>query len=122
MTGAKILRAAVIGADMTEDELLAGITEALTFGGWRWTHILRSDGVTMGDPGIPDIMAGHFHRGFVLAWELKSASGVVSPDQGAWLMALRNPHVDARVIRPADYDAALEVILNGRHPLETFDG
>ncbi len=70
MTGAHILRGALIGADMTEDELLAGITEALTFGGWRWTHILRSDGVTMGMAGLPDIIAVHAGREIVLAWEL----------------------------------------------------
>jgi hypothetical protein len=57
---------------MTEDELLQGITQALTLAGWRWTHIINSRGVTMGDPGLPDIIAVHPNRpGRVLCWELK---------------------------------------------------
>lgn len=124
MTGAQILRGMVIGGDMTEDELLQGITEALAFGGWRWTHIRRSDGVTVGDPGLPDIIAAHPDRIHVLAWELKTTRGVVSRDQLAWLFALGRVggDVDARIIRPADYDAALEVILRGATPGEAFDG
>lgn len=35
---------------MSEAELLAGLTDALTLAGWRWMHIRRSDGVTVG-PG-----------------------------------------------------------------------
>lgn len=103
---------------MTEDDLLAGITEALTYGGWRWTHIRRSDGVTVGATGLPDIIACHPDRSVVLAWELKSKHGVVMPDQMAWLLGLRGPQVDARIVRPADYDAALAVILRGVDPNE----
>lgn len=120
MTGAQILRGMLIGPDMTEDELLAGITEALTFSGWRWTHIRRSDGVTQGMAGLPDVIAARGDRELVLAWELKSARGVVSADQLAWLFALRSPSVDARIIRPRDYDAALDVILRGVDPIEAF--
>lgn len=105
---------------MTEDELLAGITEALTYAGWRWTHIRRSDGVTVGHQGLPDIIAAHTERDVVLAWELKSAKGVLMPDQAAWLVSLHAPGVDARVIRPTDYDQALTVILRGVHPREAF--
>jgi hypothetical protein len=107
---------------MTEDELLIGITEALTFGGWRWTHIRRSDGITVGNMGLPDIIAAHPDRDVMLAWELKTAQGVLMPDQAAWLIALGTgaPTVDARVIRPALYDRALRVILYGEHPREAF--
>lgn len=121
MPGAEILRAAVIGTDMTEDELLAGVTEALTFGGWRWTHIRRSDGITQGMTGLPDIIAAHAELGLVLAWELKTAKGQPTYDQLAWIRAMSPARdVDARVIRPADYDAALEVILRGASPAEAF--
>lgn len=103
---------------MTEAELLLGITEALTYAGWRWTHIRRSDGVTVGHQGLPDIIACHPERSVVLAWELKSDHGVVMPDQMAWLLGLRNQCVDGRVIRPVDYDAALDVILRYVDPKE----
>lgn len=104
---------------MTEDELLDGITEALTLAGWRWTHIRRSDTITMGSSGLPDIIAAHVMRDDVLAWELKSAHGQLTPDQLGWLIVLGSK-VDARVIRPADYDKALEVIIGGKSPDEAF--
>lgn len=106
---------------MTEAELLEGITDAMTLAGWRWMHIRRSDNITVGHQGFPDVIAGHAEREYVLAWELKSKDGVVMPDQAAWLIALRVPSIDARIIRPADYDAALEVILRGRDPSEVFE-
>lgn len=106
---------------MTEDELLEGLTDALTLAGWRWMHIRRSDNITVGQQGFPDIIAGHPERDYVLAWELKSREGIVMPDQAAWLIALRVPSIDARIIRPIDYDDALEVILRGRDPSEVFE-
>lgn len=106
---------------MTEDELLSGITEALTWGAWTWTHILRSDGVTMGWPGLPDILACHRSRPLMLAWELKSDRGQLSTEQFAWQLGLEGiPGIDYRVIRPADYDRALSVILRGVDPMTAF--
>lgn len=100
---------------MTEAELLAGITEALELSGWLWTHIRRSDGVTMGDAGLPDVIAVHPTRGLVLAWELKSARGSATLDQAAWLAGFRRAQtVDARIVRPADYDDALAVIVGAK--------
>lgn len=102
---------------MTEDELMAGITEALGFGGWTWMHIRRSDGVTMGHEGFPDIIAAHPRRNLVLAWELKSENGQATPAQLRWLLALGGmTGMDVRVIRPRDYDTALHVILTDARP------
>ena len=107
---------------MTEDELLSGITDALTLSGWTWTHILRSDGVTMGHAGLPDVLAGK--GGIVLAWELKTETGTPSHDQLRWLLALGGHpiNLDARIIRPSMYDAALRVILEGVAPAYAFAG
>lgn len=101
---------------MTEAELLEGITDALTIAGWRWTHIRRSDGVTQGFAGLPDVIAASPTRNVVLAWELKTDRGSVDLDQLAWMLALDGPGVDARIIRPPMYDAALQVIVRGVHP------
>lgn len=100
---------------MTEDELLQGVTDALTLAGWIWTHIRRSDGVTVGNAGLPDIIAVHPTRGTVLAWELKSESGRESIDQVRWLagFALADT-IDSRVVRPSQYDTALAMILAPR--------
>lgn len=122
MAGAEVLRAMLIGQEMTEDELLAGITEALELSGWTWTHIRRSDGITVGHAGLPDVIACKDGRDVVLAWELKSRRGIVSGEQLRWLFELGcAPGVDARVIRPDSYDAALAVILRGVSPKEAFD-
>ena len=94
---------------MTEAELLQGLAEALEFTGWTWTHIIRSDGVTQGRGGIPDLLAGRTDRPFLLAWELKGDKGQLTPDQVAWMLVMRVEGIDVRVIRPADYDKALEV-------------
>lgn len=106
---------------MTEDELLAGITEALELTGWTWTHIRRSDGITVGHVGFPDVVATHVDRHLALVWELKSATGQATAGQVAWLLGFLDvPGVDARLIRPEDYDAALEVIVRGVEPYRAF--
>jgi hypothetical protein len=106
--------------DMTEEELLAGLTDALTIAGWRWTHVRRSDGVTMGNVGLPDLIAVHPTRDLVLAWELKSRTGIPTGDQLAWLRGFQAARgVDARLVRPAQYDDALSIILGMVRPPET---
>jgi hypothetical protein len=99
---------------MTEEELLQGITEALTLAGWRWSHHRRSDlGIAQGSPGLPDIIAVHPSRGLVLAWELKAEGGRVTGDQVAWIAGLAAPkaRIDARILYPAHYDRALALIV-----------
>ncbi len=96
---------------MTEDELLAGITDALTLAGWTWTHIRRSDGITMGNAGLPDIIAVHPVRQTMLLWELKADRGRVTTDQLRWLIGGAASIVDARIVKPDEYDEALAIIL-----------
>jgi len=92
----------------TEDDLLAGVADALTLGRWDWTHARRSDLATlMGTPGVPDIIAVH-ERGTLLALELKSDHGSPTADQLRWITRLaRAQAVDARVVYPDQYDALL---------------
>ena len=53
---------------MNEDELLIGVTDALTLGGWLWTHVRRSDlAITQGSPGVPDLWAVHYERRLFIA-------------------------------------------------------
>jgi len=114
---------ALAGPDMTEDELLAGVTDALTLAGWTWTHIINSRGVTMGHAGLFDLIAANGRQ--LLLWELKSRTGQLSTDQLRWHLAMRDfsasLRVDVRVIRPDDYDRALEVIVRGSNPRDVFD-
>jgi hypothetical protein len=105
---------------MTERELLEALAEALELTGWTWMHIIRSDGVTQGDRGFPDLIAGKQGVDWMLAWELKSATGQPTADQLGWQLALRHSGIDVRIVRPVDYDRALEVIVRGRDPREVW--
>jgi hypothetical protein len=115
---------------MTEDELLSGIADALTITGTTWVHHRNSRAaITQGSPGLPDVLAlvtcqlTHTPRTILLAWELKTRTGELSADQWRWYMGLaRVDGVDARIIRPGDYDAALAVILHRVHPSIAFAG
>ncbi len=97
----------------TEDDLLLGICHALDLGGWRWRHERRSDrALVMGSPGWPDLIA--VRDGRLLVLELKAERGVVTTDQQLWIDELRGAGIDARVIRPADYDALLVELLGDK--------
>lgn len=106
---------------MTEDELYQGIADALTIAGWRWYHVIRSDGRSAGTGavGFPDLFAVHPTRAQAFAWELKGDGGVMSTDQWAWIGPLavvatligQPGRFDARVVFPHDYDRALDYIL-----------
>ena len=117
-------------ATMTEDELLSGIADALTITGATWVHHRNSHAaITQGSPGLPDVLAivtcplvGR-PRTILLAWELKSRTGQLSPEQWTWYVGLAKVDgVDARIIRPGDYDAALSVIIQHMHPSIAFAG
>lgn len=101
----------------TEDELLVAITDALSFFGWRWSHVRRSDrAITMGHQGVLDITAARYPR--VLFIELKSETGQLTTEQMAWVLAIagQNPaerqpgHPEIYVWRPSDLDRALAIL------------
>jgi hypothetical protein len=98
---------AILDRAASEEEVLLAVTEALSWHGYRWTHIRRSDkALTMGSPGLPDLIAVRGPR--LIAAELKAERGRFTADQSAWLDALvRVEEVDARVVRPSTLDAFL---------------
>lgn len=60
-------------------------------------------------PGFPDlILARH---GFVLAVELKSEKGRITPNQNRWLELFRSAGIPALVWRPSQWDT-IERVLN----------
>lgn len=95
---------------MTEDELLEGLTDALTYCGWRWMHLRRSDlAIVQGHAGWPDIVAVRGDR--LLTLELKREDGKVTLEQIGWLERLQHVDgVEAAIVRPSTYDATLELI------------
>src|SRR5258708_7888899 len=94
---------------MSEDELLTGLLDAAAAGGWLTHHIRRTDlGLEQGNVGLPDVIAVHRERRAIVVIETKSAIGRVEREQQRWLDAFRAAGIDARVVRPADYDATWE--------------
>jgi hypothetical protein len=103
---------------MTEDQLLIGLLELLGLLGWRSIHLRRSDRALLqgaGAAGFPDIFA-MAPGGRMLAIECKSDRGIPTPEQIAWLSGFRSLGVEATVIRPASYDAAIAWI-RGKAPM-----
>jgi hypothetical protein len=91
---------------MTENDLQQAILEAATYLGWRVHHVRRSDlAIQQGHSGFPDVVCAR--NGRVLYFELKSATGRLSPDQSAWLTDL-GP--DAMVVFPDDLDTVLRLL------------
>lgn len=98
---------------MTEDELVTGLLDAFGIAGWSAWHVRRSDrAIWMGTPGWPDITACPPNPGPMLVLEAKSATGRVSGAQATWLVQCHQRGITAAVLRPADYDRALKLILS----------
>lgn len=87
----------------------ADVIKTLRLLGYLATSIRRSDGVTIGDTGLPDVLAVHPTTGAFLALELKADPGRhATPAQVQWLDALAHRADVARVVRPDDWhDVAL---------------
>lgn len=63
--------------------------------------------------GLPDIVAWHPNRpGLLLAWELKRETGKPTTKQRAAIDHLSTvPGIDARIIRPSDWEAARDDLI-----------
>ena len=96
---------------MTERELQDAIVTAARLGGWLHYHTYDS---RRSQPGFPDLVLVHPHRGETVFWECKSASGRVTDPQHAWLDALTGSGQRAEVIRPADLDSAIDYLIQPR--------
>lgn len=96
--------------------------------GWRVMHVndsrrevrLRGVSYLVGDEdakGWPDLTLAHprWHR--LAVWELKSNTGRVTPDQKRWLETLAACGVDARVVRPRDWDDLIVPFLTKRRAI-----
>lgn len=105
---------------MTEDDMQLGIEGALTAGGWWFHHDVPSTRLGFiathhrGASGWPDIVAIHPERRRLIVLELKSEKGRTTPLQDIWLEAFTQAGVDARIVRPEDYDALIDELVGDR--------
>ncbi len=95
---------------ITERQWQEKVCEFATLRQWRWYHTHDS---RRSNPGFPDLV---LVRGRAIVFvELKSDRGRTTPDQLAWLNALRearkgNDNVIVSVWRPSDWPAVMEVL------------
>lgn len=109
------VRIPAASSTMSEDDLLTGILGAAAAGGWLWYHVRGwHPGMIQGTVGFPDIVLVHAERRALVFIECKSATGKVDEAQERWLASLRVAGVDARVVRPADYDETWEWLVGDR--------
>ena len=100
---------------MSEDQLLTAVLDLAAVLHWRCLHIrpartargwasaVQADGV-----GWPDVFL--VRRDRALAFELKSPTGRVSPEQVRWLADLNAAGIPARVMRPADWPTIVKLL------------
>lgn len=109
------MTADVVKAAITEDEVVTGLLDAMGLTGWAAWHARRSDrAIWQGTPGWPDITAVPPGPGPLLVIEVKSSRGAVTETQAQWLVRLHRRGVTCAVVRPVDYDRALDLILAGK--------
>lgn len=75
------------------------MVELATYAGWATYHTFDS---RRSNPGWPDLFLARAPE--VLAVELKSARGQVSPEQRRWLELLSAGGIETHVWRPKDWD------------------
>lgn len=102
---------AVVDAAMTEAQLFESVRDHLNTFGWLWYHTYdsrRSNG------GFPDIIA--VKDGRLLAVELKSMKGQVTPEQRSWQLAIWicGGGTEMHTWRPSDLSSGeIERVLRG---------
>jgi len=91
--------------------------------GWRVSHFDHSrkmvrrghSYIMVGDPdaqGFPDLVLA---RGAVLIfWELKRQLGQLRPGQQEWIDALAQTGLEAKVVRPSDWDTHMVPTLTAK--------
>jgi hypothetical protein len=86
---------------LTERQFQAMLVEGLRQRGWTvWTV----PNMRLTTAGLPDVLAIHPGWDLLLAWELKTESGRVTPAQRESLRILdRIPGIYARVVRPSQW-------------------
>jgi hypothetical protein len=112
----------VLAEHMTEAALQSAVLDYARLTGWRAVHFRPAQNgrgqwrtPIEGDPGFPDTVL--VRPGRLVFTELKSARGVVEPDQRAWLVLLRTlgAPVEAYLWKPVDWlDGTIRRILDDR--------
>lgn len=109
-----------------EEEFQNGVIHLARVLGWRVAHfrgvrIQRANGgiyyqtpVQADGKGFPDLVLVHEQKKRTVFAELKSESGKCSPEQYAWLEALKvTPCNEVYLWRPSDWESIKDVLMAG---------
>ena len=92
---------------MSERQLQEAIIEAAELHRWMVYHTYDS---RRSKAGFPDLMM--VRDGVLLALEMKTESGRLTPEQTEWIDALQSvPGVKAALVRPRDLDRLITKVL-----------
>jgi hypothetical protein len=103
--------------DVSEADFQKQVVELAGICGWHHLHVRRTIGrgrkwtTSTNLAGWPDLLL--WRTGEVIAAELKSERGVVSPEQCEVLDSLRDAGVRCFVWRPSDFEAIAKVLSPG---------
>ncbi len=90
---------------LTEKAFMAQVLELAKLRGWRVFHPFLSK---WSEKGWPDLILARPPR--LLAIELKTDKGKLTPEQEVWLWTLRDCGIDADCWRPRDWDNIVEAL------------
>jgi len=92
---------------MTEKLFQGRVEQALKVAGFAVYHTWSSLHSTK---GFPDLIAIHPKRKKIMVVEVKSETGKLRPEQNDWLEWFSLCGIDARVLRPSEFDTFWEDI------------
>ena len=100
---------------MNEQDVMSALGEALTRGGWLWSHHPDSRRLR-GSPGQPDIVAVHPKTGCIRMIEAKGEGGKLSEAQQDWAAALGKNYSDQiyMLVKPHSLELACKLLINER--------
>lgn len=84
-------------------------------GCYGWDLVYHTHDSRRSQPGFPDLVLARPPE--ILFVEVKTQTGRVRPEQSRWIQALTECGLDARIIRPADFDDFHARVARGRHQL-----
>ena len=102
---APVKRSATLAPVLSEKRFQSQVEKVAALKGWVTFHVYSSRRCL---PGWPDLIL--LRPPIALAWELKTATGRVTPEQTAMLALLAACGFDARVVRPKDWDDVMKVL------------
>jgi len=108
---------------VSEKDFQGQIIDLAVMYGWAWCHLqdsrkmVRRGDTTflvgdVGAKGWPDLVLVRAPE--VLFWEVKKELGKTTPEQDEWLLRLSECGLEARVVRPSDFDDYVSVRLKRR--------